>query len=133
VERRSDHYRWSLAHPGGGYPILRITARFLHVDHSRIVVGFRTLSNGIALMCDDPKIVQEADVWQSSSQRRLSVPRRLARPSPAPLTPMLRRSSDRSRQSADDSWLEDECASSSRYLRDGQIQRSPEQVVPRTP
>ena len=32
VERRSDLYRWSLAHPGGGYPILRITARFLRVD-----------------------------------------------------------------------------------------------------
>ena len=64
VERRSDLYRWSLAHPGGGYPILRVTARFLHVDHARIVVGFRTLPSGMAIMCDDPSVVEEPDSWQ---------------------------------------------------------------------
>jgi hypothetical protein len=63
VERRSDLYRWSLAHPGGGYPLLRIAARFLHVDHGRIFGGFRTLSNGMAIMCDDPSVVEEPDVW----------------------------------------------------------------------
>jgi hypothetical protein len=63
VERRSNLYRWSLVHPGGGYPILRITARFLGVDHCRIVVGFRMLSNGSAIMCDDPNTFQEPDVW----------------------------------------------------------------------
>jgi hypothetical protein len=63
VERRSDLYRWSLAHSGGGYPLLRITARFLHVDHGRIFVGFRTLPNGMAIMCDDPNIVEEPDTW----------------------------------------------------------------------
>jgi hypothetical protein len=63
VERRSDLYRWSLAHSGGGYPLLRITARFLHVDHGRIFVGFRTLPNGMAIMCDDPNVVEEPDTW----------------------------------------------------------------------
>jgi hypothetical protein len=63
VERRSDLYRWSLAHPGGGYPILRIAAQFLHVDHARIFVGFRTLSNGMAIMRDDPSVVEEPDLW----------------------------------------------------------------------
>jgi len=63
VERRSDLYRWSLAHPGGGYPILRITARFLRVDYQRIFVGFRTLPDGTAILCDDPSVVEEPDVW----------------------------------------------------------------------
>ena len=64
VERRSDLYRWSLASPGGGYPILRITARFLRVDHARIFVGFRTLPNGMAIMCEDPSVVEEPDSWE---------------------------------------------------------------------
>ena len=64
VERRSGLYRWSLAHPGGGYPILRVTARFLHVGHARIVVGFRTLPNGISIMCDNPSVVEEPDSWE---------------------------------------------------------------------
>jgi hypothetical protein len=63
VERRADLYRWSLASPGGGYPILRITARFLHVDYGRIFVGFRTLPGGMAIMCDDPNVVEVPDVW----------------------------------------------------------------------
>ena len=63
VERRSDLYRWSLAHRGGGYPILRITARFLHVDYGRIFVGFRTLPHGMATMCEDPSVVEEPDDW----------------------------------------------------------------------
>ena len=33
VERLDDGYRWSLVHSGGPYPLLRITARFLGVDH----------------------------------------------------------------------------------------------------
>ena len=63
VERRSDRCRWSLAHPGGGYPILRIAARFLHVDHARIFVGFRTLDNGMAILCEDPTGFDEPNAW----------------------------------------------------------------------
>jgi hypothetical protein len=54
VERRGDEYRWSLATKGGGYPLLRISARFLGVDYRRIYVGFRTLPNGTAILCEDP-------------------------------------------------------------------------------
>ena len=63
VERRADRFRWGLVHPGGGYPLLRITARFLGVDHHRIFVGFRTLPDGSALLCEDPDQVDEPDEW----------------------------------------------------------------------
>ena len=70
VERRSNLFRWSLAHPGGGYPILRITARFLHVDYRRIFVGFRSLPDGMAIMCDDPSVVEKSDVWAILEPKR---------------------------------------------------------------
>jgi hypothetical protein len=63
VERRSDLYRWSLAHPGGSYPLLRITARFLGVDYQRIAIGFRTLPDGTSIICKDPAAVEQPDQW----------------------------------------------------------------------
>ena len=63
VERRAQLYRWSLAHSGGGYPLLRITARFLGIDYTRIYVGFRTLPDGTAIICDDPQAAEEPDEW----------------------------------------------------------------------
>ena len=54
IERRGDKYRWSLATKGGGWPLLRISARFLGVDYRRIHIGFRTLPNGVAILCEDP-------------------------------------------------------------------------------
>ena len=63
VEQRSGLYRWSLAHAGGGYPLLRIAARFLGVDYHRIYVGFRTLPDGTAIICDDPGAVEEPHEW----------------------------------------------------------------------
>jgi hypothetical protein len=63
VERRGHQYRWSLAHPGGAYPLLKITARFLGIDYTRIYVGFRTLPDGIAIICDDPQALEKPDAW----------------------------------------------------------------------
>lgn len=63
VERRSPLYRWSLAHSGGGYPLLRIAARFLGIDYKRIYLGYRTLPDGTAIICDDPQAVGEPDEW----------------------------------------------------------------------
>jgi hypothetical protein len=63
IEQRSGLYRWSLAHAGGGYPLLRVSARFLGVDYQRIYVGFRTLPDGTAILCDDPGEVEEPDTW----------------------------------------------------------------------
>ncbi len=34
VERIGSRWRWSLTHAGGSYPLLRVTARFLRVDHA---------------------------------------------------------------------------------------------------
>src|SRR5664279_4934247 len=63
IERRSGLYRWSLAHAGGGYPLLRVAARFLGVDYHRIYVGFRTLPDGTAIICDDPGAAEEPHEW----------------------------------------------------------------------
>src|SRR5690242_11772379 len=54
VERMGSSWRWSLSHPGGAYPLLRITARFLRVDHRHITVGFRTVADGVCVLCPDP-------------------------------------------------------------------------------
>jgi hypothetical protein len=62
VERLSDGWRWSLAHRGGSYPLLRITARFLQVEHHKIIIGFRTLPDGFSVLCDDPKVVEQPEV-----------------------------------------------------------------------
>ena len=43
VERRADVYRWSPAHRGGPYPLLRVTAKLLGVDHRELVLPFRGL------------------------------------------------------------------------------------------
>ena len=63
IERLGDRYRWSLSSKGGSYPLLRVTARFAEVDYQRIVVGFRTLPDGTAIICDDPGAVVLADAW----------------------------------------------------------------------
>ena len=55
VERLHDRYRWSLIHRGGPYPLLRITARFLQVDHQRIYVGYKQIEDGYSALCEDPE------------------------------------------------------------------------------
>lgn len=39
VERSGDRFRWSPAVRGGGYPLLRVVARFLECPHTDITVG----------------------------------------------------------------------------------------------
>ena len=63
VERVGSGWRWSLTHAGGPYPLLRITARFLRVDHRRIAVGFRTAADGVCVLCADPGEAVSADAW----------------------------------------------------------------------
>ena len=63
VERVRSGWRWSLTHPGGPYPLLRVTARFLRVDHRRIAVGFRTAADGVCVLCADPDEPLSADAW----------------------------------------------------------------------
>jgi hypothetical protein len=63
VEKLGDAWRWSLTHPGSGYPLLRITARFLGVDYHRISVGFRTVKKGVCVLSDDPSQVTVPEAW----------------------------------------------------------------------
>jgi hypothetical protein len=63
VERVGDAYRWSLTHSGGGYPLLRITARFLRVDYTRIMVAFRTIADGVCVLCADPSEPTSVESW----------------------------------------------------------------------
>ena len=53
VERMETGWRWSLTHPGGSFPLLRIAARFLNVSHFGLVLGFRTVADQ-AILCEDP-------------------------------------------------------------------------------
>ena len=63
VERIGNSYRWSLTHPGGMYPLLRVTARFLRVDYHRIVIGFRAVAECVYVLCEDPAEPVEPDAW----------------------------------------------------------------------
>lgn len=63
VERIGSAFRWSLIHPGGMYPLLRITARFLRTDYHRIVIGFRAVAEGLYVLCEDPANPDEPDAW----------------------------------------------------------------------
>lgn len=56
VARLDEEYRWSLIHRGGPYPLLRITARFLEVDHQSIFIGFESVGDGYSALCEDPEI-----------------------------------------------------------------------------
>ena len=40
VERRGSLFRWSPAHRGGPYPLLRETAKLLEVEYHRIILPF---------------------------------------------------------------------------------------------
>jgi hypothetical protein len=55
VERLEDRYRWSFAHKGGSYPLLRVTARFLQMDYQALYIGFRTVDDGYAVLAKDPE------------------------------------------------------------------------------
>src|SRR5436190_24003751 len=63
VERTGDGYRWSLTHSGGPYPLLRITARFLRVDYTRIVVPCRSVAPGVCVLIANPEDTAEPDRW----------------------------------------------------------------------
>lgn len=58
VDRDDDGWRWSPATGGGPYPLLRITARFLLCSHFRIMVGRRTVGDGVRVLmgeCDEQR------------------------------------------------------------------------------
>jgi hypothetical protein len=83
VERLGNSYRWSLTHPGGMYPLLRIAARFLRVDYHRIFIGYRTMAEGVCVLSKDPATVEDTDAWSiiefDGPAERADVKERIAR------------------------------------------------------
>jgi hypothetical protein len=63
VERIGSAYRWSLTDPGGMYPLLRITARFLRVDYHSLVIGFRRITDDVFILAGDPATDRDPDAW----------------------------------------------------------------------
>ena len=63
IERRGSLFRWSPAHRGGAYPLMRETAKVLGVDHHRIILPFRTLPTGLAIVNAEPPYSSPADGW----------------------------------------------------------------------
>src|SRR5437870_774655 len=53
VERRGDAYRWSIAHRGGFYPLLRELALLLRVPYTSLVIPFRTVEDCTVLWTPD--------------------------------------------------------------------------------
>lgn len=62
VERVGVRYRWALAHTGGPYPLLRITARFLRCDYTKTGVYARALGNGWSVV-GSSRDTTVADAW----------------------------------------------------------------------
>ena len=63
VERTARGWRWSPVHPGGAYPLLRITARFLKMDYHRLLIPFRTLDDGNTIVCRNPEQPPRPKAW----------------------------------------------------------------------
>jgi hypothetical protein len=63
IEHVDDRWRWSFTHPGGGYPLLRVTARFLGTDYTLISIAFRTVTEGVCVLCADPDATARPDRW----------------------------------------------------------------------
>jgi hypothetical protein len=53
IERQGDRYRWSFASRDGAFALLEKAARFLRIDQSQLLVGFRTLDDGTCVLLDD--------------------------------------------------------------------------------
>jgi len=63
VERMARGWRWSPVHPGGAYPLLRITARFLKIDYHHLRIPFRTLDDGNTIVCRNPDRPSTPKAW----------------------------------------------------------------------
>jgi len=79
VERRDDAYRWSIAHRGGAYPLLRELARFLDVPYESIILPFGTVDGWAMVLA--PDLSGPPDAWgiiESSTDLSTNLERLLA-------------------------------------------------------
>jgi hypothetical protein len=63
VERRGAQYRWSPAHRGGPYPLLREVAKAIGVPHDSIVLPFMTIDGCAVLMAEGRPDAADALAW----------------------------------------------------------------------
>lgn len=72
VERRGSGYRWSVAHRGGPYPLLREVARFLDVEPHAIIVPCAAVDGWTIVAPEGPRMPR-ASAWAfitASADRR---------------------------------------------------------------
>lgn len=63
VERMESGWRWSLVHRGGPYPLLRITARFLRMDHSSLRMNCHGHESGFWVLSQDQERRSPPQAW----------------------------------------------------------------------
>jgi hypothetical protein len=65
VERRGSLFRWSPAHRGGPYPLLRETAKVLGADHHALILPFRALgATGLTFIPNErSQTARELESW----------------------------------------------------------------------
>ena len=61
IERQGDHYRWSFAARDGAFALLDKAAKFLGIDQNHLLVGFRTLDDGMFVLHDDRASFEPCD------------------------------------------------------------------------
>jgi hypothetical protein len=79
VERRGNAYRWSIAHRGGAYPLLRELALLLDVPNTAIVLPFYTVDGWAIVRTAD--LNGDPDSWaliEPSTDVSINVERLLA-------------------------------------------------------
>ena len=62
VERRGDRFRWSFAHRGGPYPLLREVASYAGIPHDQIVVVSQ-LVDGWTVVRPEPVPQEPVDAY----------------------------------------------------------------------
>jgi hypothetical protein len=62
VERCSNGYRWSPAHAGGPYPLLREVALFLDRDHHGLVIGCAAV-DGYSIVAPEGPNMPKPRAW----------------------------------------------------------------------
>jgi hypothetical protein len=78
IERLPSGWCWGFAHRGGPYPLSRVAARFLRVDHHKVQVGFRVLPDGVCVQGAiapepdrvDARLVRLGQGWTPGQVRR---------------------------------------------------------------
>ncbi len=86
VERVEGGWRWSLVHPGGAYPLLRVAARFLQMDHNHLRVHCQGHESGMTILTRPGEMRDKPIAWRllrfKGSAAASAVRRRITRAIP---------------------------------------------------